>query len=310
MDATPVANSDNVTLTWGDKIAGKCTYEINTSTYSTNSSAAVEFHYSSWNETHHERYMKTCPDCLLLFENVTTKGPDSKPIQGRFFIILTKSGRLDDAHLEVFKKQAACLDFKEELHFGERTGKMLPFRSRLEPITFDLSGLPLSSRSVPGSPSREPTIKPRFQADGTEAIGFVLSVNVDVHQINERKTDFAFVAVARRFGWCNHFEQFVTLLDLHLSTIITTTFCTRFQVSGPWTGASQGKYFWMTPILRGSDPKGHKLWSPHSTLGCRVHVFVFIHPFSLALILTRVAGSACRPIAGRMETNSRTHNHT
>ncbi|XP_061624018.1 uncharacterized protein LOC133475330 isoform X2 [Phyllopteryx taeniolatus] len=120
MDVTPVANTDNVTLTWGDKVAGKCIFEINTSTYS-NLSATVEFHYSSSNETHHERYLKTCPDCLLLFENVTMKSLHLNPIEGRFLILLTKSGRRDDAQLEVFKKQAACLNFQEELHFGEST---------------------------------------------------------------------------------------------------------------------------------------------------------------------------------------------
>lgn len=36
-----------------------------------------------------------------------------------------KTGILDDSHLDVFKKQAACFGFPPDFHFGEATGKML-----------------------------------------------------------------------------------------------------------------------------------------------------------------------------------------
>lgn len=36
-----------------------------------------------------------------------------------------KSGQLDDSDLEVFRKQAACLNFPAEFHFGKLTGERL-----------------------------------------------------------------------------------------------------------------------------------------------------------------------------------------
>ena len=34
-----------------------------------------------------------------------------------------KSGELDSSDLDVFKKQAACLNFSPDFHFGDSTGK-------------------------------------------------------------------------------------------------------------------------------------------------------------------------------------------
>ncbi|XP_077376663.1 uncharacterized protein LOC144018430 [Festucalex cinctus] len=120
IELSPVPNSDNVTMIWRDKIDGKCTSDNVTSTYQS-SSTNVQSHYSTPEEIHSETYLKTCPDCLLLIDTMILKMPDMRPLKGRFFALLTKSGTLDDSQLEVFKKQAACLKFTRDLHFGNGT---------------------------------------------------------------------------------------------------------------------------------------------------------------------------------------------
>ncbi|XP_061624015.1 uncharacterized protein LOC133475329 isoform X2 [Phyllopteryx taeniolatus] len=120
IELSPVPDSENFTMTWTDRIAGNCSFDNVTSAFPS-SSANVQSHYSTAEEIHAERYLKTCPDCLLLIDNMILKIPHSKPLKGRFFVLFTRSGRLDDAQLEVFKKQAACLKFSRDLHFGNGT---------------------------------------------------------------------------------------------------------------------------------------------------------------------------------------------
>lgn len=42
-----------------------------------------------------------------------------------FLLPIAKTGTLDESHLEMFKKQAACHGFLMEFHFGENTGKIV-----------------------------------------------------------------------------------------------------------------------------------------------------------------------------------------
>ncbi|XP_077417831.1 uncharacterized protein LOC144049079 [Vanacampus margaritifer] len=120
IELSPVPNSDNFTMIWRDKIDDKCTSDNVTSTFP-NTSGNVQSHYSTSEEIHSETYLKTCPDCLLLIDTMILKMPNLRHLKGRFFALLTKSGTLDDAQLEVFKKQAACLKFTRDLHFGNGT---------------------------------------------------------------------------------------------------------------------------------------------------------------------------------------------
>ncbi|XP_077376662.1 uncharacterized protein LOC144018429 [Festucalex cinctus] len=117
IDLSPVPHSDNFTMSWRDKIEGKCSFGNVTATFPS-SSANVQSHFSTSDRTYAETYLKTCPDCLLLINNMVSKTPDLK---GRYLYLFTKSETLDDAHLEVFKKQAACLNFTRDLHFGNGT---------------------------------------------------------------------------------------------------------------------------------------------------------------------------------------------
>ncbi|XP_077570793.1 uncharacterized protein LOC144195207 [Stigmatopora nigra] len=113
-------NSENFTMTWSDKIEGNCSFDNVTSTFS-NSSSNVQAHYITSEEIHAETYLKTCPDCLLLIDKMAVQVSDLKTLEGRVFALFTRSGRLDDTHLDVFKKQAACLKFTGDLHFGDTT---------------------------------------------------------------------------------------------------------------------------------------------------------------------------------------------
>ncbi|XP_061841802.1 uncharacterized protein [Nerophis lumbriciformis] len=114
-------DSDNIPVRWGHKEVGKCTYENLTSTYS-RGVATVETQYSLNAEEHSEKYLKSCPDCLLLVDHMTVKLPNLRsPMKGRLLLLLTRTGTLDDAQLEVFKKQAACLNFTKKLHFADNT---------------------------------------------------------------------------------------------------------------------------------------------------------------------------------------------
>ncbi|XP_077600344.1 uncharacterized protein LOC144215353 [Stigmatopora nigra] len=115
-----IPNTENFTMTTGDKTEGKCSYEKLTASY-TNISSTMDVHYVHEEETHHEQYLQTCPDCILLIDKMTWKLPNQRLLKGRYLLLLTKTGTLDDAQLEIFKKQAACLNFQKELHFGSHT---------------------------------------------------------------------------------------------------------------------------------------------------------------------------------------------
>ncbi|XP_019956439.2 uncharacterized protein [Paralichthys olivaceus] len=119
MELSPIADSDNMTMRYGDKAYEKCiSGEVNT-TFSGNSSK-VTFNFNSTTHEHVGKNLKTCTGCVLWIDKrVSTEKGETK--HGRNLFLFTKSGKLDDADLDVFKKQAACLNFPAEFHFGEAT---------------------------------------------------------------------------------------------------------------------------------------------------------------------------------------------
>lgn len=54
--------------------------------------------------------------------------------------VSAKTGALDASHLEEFKKQASCLNFTADFHFGETTGKMLSPTLTLSPYLSSNTG--------------------------------------------------------------------------------------------------------------------------------------------------------------------------
>lgn len=116
IELTPIPDSDDMTLRYGDKIDGKCVLGSVNATFSGNSTA-VTFFYNSTSSEHVGKHLVTCPDCILWTDNsIMVAGGETK--RDRNLYLFTKSGTLDASHLEVFKKQAECLNFPTDFHFG------------------------------------------------------------------------------------------------------------------------------------------------------------------------------------------------
>ncbi|XP_029998637.1 uncharacterized protein LOC115425317 [Sphaeramia orbicularis] len=119
MEITPIPDSDDMNLHWGDKMSGKCYYIDVNSTFSGNSTK-VTFYFNTSEHEHVGKHLTTCPDCILWTDNsVSVTNGETK--KGRNLYLFTKSGKLDPFDLEVFKKQASCLNFPSEFHFGHST---------------------------------------------------------------------------------------------------------------------------------------------------------------------------------------------
>lgn len=73
----------------------------------------------------HLQWVQSCVICVSL-KNRTSEIP--KTHLTTFHCPAAKTGKLDLPDMEVFKKQAACLNFPPEFHFGESTGEMLIHR--------------------------------------------------------------------------------------------------------------------------------------------------------------------------------------
>lgn len=121
IELSPIADSDDFTLHWGDKrLDGNCDYGTVNSSFSVNSTK-VTFHFNSSTHEHVGKHLKTCPDCILWIDTSVMETASKETIKGRNLYLFTKSGTLDASDLEVFKKQAECLNFPSDFHFGEGT---------------------------------------------------------------------------------------------------------------------------------------------------------------------------------------------
>ncbi|XP_073322725.1 uncharacterized protein [Pagrus major] len=121
IELTAIPDSDDMTLRWGDKITnGKCVYG-NTNSTSTGNSTTVTFYFNSTTHEHVGKHLVSCPDCILWTDDVVSQDKNGQTRKGRNLYLFTKTGTLDASHLEDFKKQAACLNFPDDFHFGETT---------------------------------------------------------------------------------------------------------------------------------------------------------------------------------------------
>ncbi|XP_056143832.1 uncharacterized protein LOC130119354 [Lampris incognitus] len=116
IDIAPIADSGNITLRWGDRINENCVLGCINSTYADNSSE-VSFKFNFYTSWHDGKYIETCPDCILWADSAEISTSEGTK-QGRNLFLYTRTGNLDDSQLEVFKKQAACLNFPQVFHFG------------------------------------------------------------------------------------------------------------------------------------------------------------------------------------------------
>ncbi|XP_053181761.1 uncharacterized protein LOC128365141 isoform X2 [Scomber japonicus] len=117
IESTPIPGSDEMTLRWADRINGQCIHgNLNTTT--SENSTTVIFHFNGTDFEHVGRYLKTCTDCVLWTDTTTSSATTDETKKTRNLYLFTKAGKLDDDDLEVFKKQAACLNFPADFHFG------------------------------------------------------------------------------------------------------------------------------------------------------------------------------------------------
>ncbi|XP_069565513.1 uncharacterized protein [Brachyistius frenatus] len=119
LDIAPIPGSNEMTMRYGDKIDGKCFQGAVNFIFSTNLTK-VTFSFNASTHDHIGRHLVTCPDCLLWTDqSVSVENGQTK--ERRNLYLFTKSGTLDASHQDKFKKQAKCLNFPEELHFGTNT---------------------------------------------------------------------------------------------------------------------------------------------------------------------------------------------
>ncbi|KAF0033770.1 hypothetical protein F2P81_013836 [Scophthalmus maximus] len=98
---------------------GKCYYGSVNSTLAGNATR-VTYSYNFSGHEHVGKNLMTCAECLLWTDN-SEAAENGETRHSRNLYIFTKSGQLDDSDLEVFRKQAACLNFPAEFHFGKLT---------------------------------------------------------------------------------------------------------------------------------------------------------------------------------------------
>ncbi|CAK6970491.1 uncharacterized protein LOC128365141 isoform X3 [Scomber scombrus] len=113
----PILGSDEMTMRWAEKVDGKCILGSVNTTSSENSTTVI-FRYNGTDYEDVGKYLKTCTDCVLWTGNTMSSATNGETKTSRNLFLFTKSGKLDDDDLEVFKKQAACLNFAANFHFA------------------------------------------------------------------------------------------------------------------------------------------------------------------------------------------------
>ncbi|KAL6114335.1 uncharacterized protein ACO6RY_05124 [Pungitius sinensis] len=115
VDLSPSSDSGVISIYWSDRLNGnRCLQGLANATISGMTSHTT-FNINGHTSYHDGKYYETCSDCLLSED--TTLLPDGKS-KGRYLYLFTRTGTLEPSELETFKKQAECLKFLPEYHFG------------------------------------------------------------------------------------------------------------------------------------------------------------------------------------------------
>ncbi|KAM3611069.1 uncharacterized protein V6R79_013008 [Siganus canaliculatus] len=117
IDLTPIPDSEDMTLRWGDRHTnGNCVHgSVNTT--SLGNTTKVTFHFGNVTYEHTGRHLLSCSGCRVWIDTSPREGKDGEHRTARNLYIFTKSGTLDAQQLEFFKKQAECHDFGQEMYF-------------------------------------------------------------------------------------------------------------------------------------------------------------------------------------------------
>ncbi|KAM9392069.1 uncharacterized protein KZ484_003588 [Pholidichthys leucotaenia] len=115
LEISPIPDSDALCLHYADKLNGTCIYGTINATFSGDHIHAT-FHFNNATMESVGKHLETCPDCLLWSDDhVTTDS--GKTRKSKNLYLFTKSGALDASQLEIFKKQAECLNLLSDFHF-------------------------------------------------------------------------------------------------------------------------------------------------------------------------------------------------
>ncbi|KAM4745295.1 uncharacterized protein FYW61_011876 [Anableps anableps] len=114
-----IPDSDEFNLHYMDKIEGKCVCGTLNSSTSGNATKVI-FYYNSTTYEHIGRFLETCNDCALWADDAVAE-VNGEARKSRNLYIFTKTGKLNNSDLEVFKKQAKCLNLLPDLYFLETT---------------------------------------------------------------------------------------------------------------------------------------------------------------------------------------------
>jgi len=115
-----------LTIYWADRLKqenkeDQCLQGIANGTVSGTSSHTT-FNINGHTSYHEGKYYETCSDCLLSED--TTLLPDGET-KGRYLFLFTRTGQLEAAELETFKKQAECMKMYPEYYTGP-DGELCP----------------------------------------------------------------------------------------------------------------------------------------------------------------------------------------
>nr|XP_015827994.2 uncharacterized protein LOC107393895 [Nothobranchius furzeri] len=115
VELSPSSDSGVITVYWADRLKDdKCLQGPANATISGTTSHTT-FVINGHTSYHDGKYYETCSDCLLSED--TTLLPDGKS-KGRYLFLFTRTGNLEPSELDTYKKQAECLKFLPEYHFG------------------------------------------------------------------------------------------------------------------------------------------------------------------------------------------------
>ncbi|CAL8329573.1 unnamed protein product [Arctogadus glacialis] len=120
VDLSASTDTGVMTIYWADRLKGKtdgedkCLQGVANGTISGMTSHTT-FNINGHTSYHEGKYYESCSECLLSED--TTLLPDGET-KGRYLFLFTRTGGLEPAELEKYKKQAECLKFVPELFYG------------------------------------------------------------------------------------------------------------------------------------------------------------------------------------------------
>uniref|UniRef100_A0A3Q3FSX4 Apolipoprotein M n=1 Tax=Kryptolebias marmoratus TaxID=37003 RepID=A0A3Q3FSX4_KRYMA len=116
IDLSNTSDALTVRMRWGDHSFNRCIYGEANATIS-----GITATFRKNLSDHKGQLLQTCSGCLLWTD--TFRNRDAI---GRFIMQFTRTGQIDPTDVEMFKKQAECLNFPKNLHSYNSTTELCP----------------------------------------------------------------------------------------------------------------------------------------------------------------------------------------